>query len=71
MRGAVAAMFVGSVVIYAIGLPWLAVSASLSVSDTLLYGLWPFVVGDAIKLLVAAGLLPLGWRLVARRDHDL
>ena len=71
MRGAVAAMLLGSVIIYAIGLPWLAVSASLGVSDTLLYGLWPFLVGDVIKLVVAAGLLPLGWRLVARRDHDL
>jgi biotin transport system substrate-specific component len=71
MRGAVAAMVLGSVAIYAIGLPWLAISASLSVSDTLLYGLWPFLVGDVIKLVVAAGLLPLGWRLIARRDHDL
>ena len=71
MRGAISAMFLGSVVIYAIGLPWLAMSAALSVSDTLLYGLWPFLVGDVIKLVVAAGLLPLGWRLVARRDHDL
>lgn len=70
LRGSVAAMFVGSCAIYAVGLPWLAVAAGLSVSDTLLYGLYPFVPGDIVKLLLAAGLLPVGWRLVARRDHD-
>ena len=50
---------------------WLSIAASLSVSDTLLYGLWPFLPGEAVKLIIAAGLLPIGWRLVARRDHDL
>jgi biotin transport system substrate-specific component len=30
-------------------------------------GLAPFVVGDAIKLLAAAGLLPLAWRVVRNR----
>jgi biotin transport system substrate-specific component len=71
LRGSVAAMFIGSVVIYAIGLPWLSIAAGLSVADTLLYGLYPFIPGDIVKLLLAAGLLPAGWRLVARRDHDL
>jgi biotin transport system substrate-specific component len=70
-RGSIAAMLIGSVVIYAIGLPWLSIAAHLSVSDTLLYGLYPFIPGDVLKLLLAAGLLPVGWRLVARRDHDL
>jgi len=31
----------------------------------------PFVVGDGLKLLVAAGLLPVGWWLVRRRSTDL
>lgn len=71
LRGSVAAMLIGSIVIYAVGLPWLAIAANLSVADTLLYGLYPFIPGDILKLLLAAGLLPVGWRLVARRDHDL
>jgi biotin transport system substrate-specific component len=71
LRGSIAAMLIGSVAIYAVGLPWLAIAADLSVSDTLLYGLYPFIPGDVLKLLLAAGLLPVGWRLVARRDHDL
>jgi biotin transport system substrate-specific component len=71
LRGSVAAMVIGLVVIFAIGVTWLAIAASLSVQDALLYGLWPFLPGEVVKLIVAAGLLPIGWRLVARRDHDL
>ena len=71
LRGSVAAMAIGNVVIFAIGVTWLAIAASLSVPDALLYGLWPFLPGEVVKLIVAAGLLPIGWRLVARRDHDL
>lgn len=69
--GSVAAMFLGNVVIYLVGIPWLMLAASLSVSDGLKYGLWPFVVGDLVKLAVAAGLLPIGWWLVKRRSSDL
>jgi biotin transport system substrate-specific component len=71
LRGSVAAMVLGSVIIYAVGVTWLAVAADLSVADALQYGLYPFLPGDILKLTVAAGLLPVGWRLVARRDHDL
>jgi biotin transport system substrate-specific component len=70
-RGSVAAMLLGSIVIYAFGVPWLAVAADLSISQALTFGLYPFLPGDILKLLLAAGLLPLGWRLVSRRDHDL
>jgi biotin transport system substrate-specific component len=71
LRGSIAAMIIGNVVIFTMGVTWLALAASLSVSDALLYGLWPFLPGEVVKLIVAAGLLPIGWRLVARRDHDL
>ena len=71
LRGALAAMFVGSVVIYLIGLPWLAIAVPLNLENTLRFGLWPFIPGDIIKMVVAAGLLPVGWRLVSRRPHDL
>jgi biotin transport system substrate-specific component len=69
--GSVAAMFLGNVVIYLVGIPWLMLAASLSLGDGLKYGLWPFVVGDLIKLAVAAGLLPIGWWLVKQRSSDL
>lgn len=69
--GSVAAMALGSIVIYAIGVTWLAIAANLSLDLALQYGLYPFLPGDILKLLVAAGLLPVGWRLVSRRKHDL
>jgi biotin transport system substrate-specific component len=71
LRGSIAAMVAGSVVVYLVGVPWLAVAADLSLSDALRFGLYPFLPGDIVKLVVAAGLLPVGWRLVERRDHDL
>ncbi len=80
LRGSIAAMLIGSVGIYLVGLLWLAAAhpwpASVdaayggSFGSTLQFGLWPFVPGDIVKLLVAAGLLPVGWRLVARRPDD-
>ncbi len=64
---AAAAMVAGNVVIYAFGLAWLARFAP-DVTTTLAWGLWPFVPGDVVKIVVAAGLLPLAWRLLGRRD---
>jgi biotin transport system substrate-specific component len=33
-------------------------------------GLWPFVIGDALKIALAAGLLPLAWRLAGRASPE-
>jgi len=33
-------------------------------------GFWPFLFGDAVKLAVAAGLLPVGWWVVNRRSSE-
>jgi len=63
---AVAAMLTGNVVIYAAGLPWLAVDQTLGFEGTLEAGLYPFVVGDLLKLYLAGALLPGAWRLVER-----
>lgn len=69
--GSLAAMALGNVVIYLIGVPWLMYSLDVGLNDGLRYGFWPFVVGDVLKLAVAAGLLPVGWWLVRRRSTDL
>ena len=68
--GSLAMMIVGSVIIYAIGLPWLAAVGGFSVADTIAYGLTPFIVWDAAKLAVAAGIFPAGWWMVGRRPDD-
>jgi biotin transport system substrate-specific component len=75
LRGSVAAMLIGSLVIYAVGVPWLALALGLrGLEDPLgiavVNGLYPFIPGDVIKLIAAAGLLPIGWRIVERQPHD-
>jgi biotin transport system substrate-specific component len=70
LRGSLVAMLLGTAIIYIFGVAWLASAADLALGDALTFGLWPFVPGDILKLLVAAGLLPLGWRLVRRRSAD-
>jgi biotin transport system substrate-specific component len=70
-------MLLGSVVIYLAGIPWLMASPGFeaflvhppSLQETLEAGLYPFVIGDVLKLLLAAGLLPSAWRLL-RRERD-
>lgn len=71
LRGALAAMLAANAVVYLFGLPWLALAADLSAGQTLQAGLIPFLPGDLLKLVVAAGLLPVGWWAVRRRAHDL
>jgi biotin transport system substrate-specific component len=60
-------MFLGEVVLYAVAIPWLMQALDVSLPKALELGLSPFVVGDTIKLLAAAGLLPLAWRVVRNR----
>jgi biotin transport system substrate-specific component len=62
---AVLVMLVGEIVIYAVGLPWLA--RFVPVSKVLDAGFWPFVIGDLYKLALAALALPTAWRFVGRR----
>lgn len=55
----IAAMLAGEVAIYACGLLWLA--RFVGWGQVLAQGLAPFVVGDILKLLAAALLLPAAW----------
>lgn len=64
---AVAAMLVGEAAVYAVGLPWLMGAIGVGLGRALSLGFTPFVVGDLLKLAIAAGLLPGAWRLVGRR----
>jgi biotin transport system substrate-specific component len=68
--GAIGAMILGEVVIYAIGVPWLAIAAHYSPETAVQQGFLPFVIGDAIKLAIAAGIFPFAWWLVGRRAGD-
>jgi biotin transport system substrate-specific component len=71
VRSSIGVMLLGSVMIYLVGIPWLHASPTFagllghapSVEETLQAGLYPFIVGDILKLLLGAGLLPTAWRL--------
>jgi len=58
---AIVTFVAGSVVVFAVGLPWLAVVLHTDLPTTLQYGLYPFIIGGIIKAAIAAGLLPLAW----------
>ena len=60
------AFVVGQVVIFAIGVPWLAVSANMSMSEAIDKGFTPFILGGLIKSALAGALLPGAWKLVRR-----
>ena len=68
--GALGAMLVGSVVIYAIALPWLKIVTGWTWDKTIETGLLPFVVGDTFKAILAAVLFPVAWWVVGRRPDD-
>jgi len=59
------AMLIGNAMIYVPGLLWLNGFAE-SWSQTLAWGITPFLIGDAIKLGLAALLLPAVWKLVGK-----
>ncbi len=71
LGGSIGAMVLGNAVIYVVGVPWLAAAAHQGIGWALDNGLWPFLVGDILKLVIAAALLPVGWWLVERRSSDL
>jgi biotin transport system substrate-specific component len=68
--GALGAMIVGNAVIYAIGVPWLMTVARLDLADGIAKGVTPFLVGDAVKLALAALAFPAAWWLVGRRPGE-
>jgi biotin transport system substrate-specific component len=65
--GAIGAMLLGNIVIYAVGAPWLAAATGRSLPDAISVGVAPFLVWDAVKILTAAAIFPAAWWLVGRR----
>ena len=65
--GVIGTMVAGNLVIYAIGVPYLAVAVGVSLPEAIALGVLPFLIGDALKILLAAGLLPAAWRLTGER----
>ena len=68
--GALGAMAIGNVLIYVIGVPWLMVVARLDPATAIAQGLTPFILGDALKLILAAAAFPVAWWVVGRRAGE-
>ena len=64
---AAGAMAVGSVVILLGGWAWLARFTTPSVAWNM--GVAPFLIGDVIKILLAAAVLPTGWAVLRKIKH--
>ena len=60
-----AAMLLGTVAIFVVGLAWLGLFTGTE--NLLAMGLYPFVPGAIAKIIVAAALVPQGWKLLGLR----
>ncbi|QXG75457.1 biotin transporter BioY [Modestobacter sp. L9-4] len=56
----------GQAVIFAVGVPWLAISTGMSAGQALAAGFTPFILGGLVKAVVGAGVLGGAWRLTRR-----
>ncbi|WP_040337013.1 biotin transporter BioY [Candidatus Blastococcus massiliensis] len=56
----------GQAVIFAVGVPWLAVAADMSAAQALDAGFYPFILGGLVKAAIAAGVLGAAWKFLRR-----
>jgi biotin transport system substrate-specific component len=61
-------MLIGTLIVYAIGVPVLAIVAELPAATAIEVGALVFLPSDLAKVALAALLLPLAWRLAGERD---
>jgi biotin transport system substrate-specific component len=59
-----AAMLIGTGIIFACGLAWL--STLIGLPQAFSAGLVPFLLGEAVKVALATAILPFAWRLLQR-----
>ena len=76
LGSAIGAMLLGEIVIFTCGVLWLAAALGVPVqapgrtfNDALEFGLYPFAVGDVLKVLLAAAALPAAWNLLGSRGE--
>ena len=71
LGSAIGAMVIGEIIIFGFGVVWLSQAIAVPIiaegaayNDALEFGLYPFVIGDILKVLIAAGVLPAAWKLL-------
>ena len=72
VAGVLGSFAIANAVIYLFGLPWLAftlgnLGAANDLASVAIAGLLPFIVGDVLKMIAAAALLPLAWKFLGKR----
>lgn len=60
-------MVAGEILLYSIGVSWLALSLHVGPGRAIALGFTPFLAGDAVKAALAATLLPGAWKLAGHR----
>lgn len=60
------AALLASAVVYVGGVPWLMGFLGVGLGEAMVLGVVPFLIGDTIKALAAAAILPTTWRLLNR-----
>jgi biotin transport system substrate-specific component len=71
VTGVIGSFTIANAIIYLFGLPWLAfVLGNLGMANDIAAvataGLVPFLVSDALKMILAAALLPLAWKFFGK-----
>jgi biotin transport system substrate-specific component len=64
---AVVAMAIGSVIVFLGGWAWYSVLTSTPPLAAFQIAVLPYLVGDVIKIALAAAVLPTGWALLKRK----
>jgi biotin transport system substrate-specific component len=59
-------MCIGNIAIYAIGATFLGIYLGVSAGQAINLGVQPFMLGDAVKIVLALGLVPAAWRLTGK-----
>ncbi|ROP26526.1 biotin transporter BioY [Pseudokineococcus lusitanus] len=56
----------GQLVVFAVGVPWLALTTGMDAAAAVAAGFTPFLLGGAVKAFVAAAVVPGIWRTLGR-----
>ena len=64
--GAALSFFAGTVTTFVFGMVWLAISLGANLQQTLEWGLYPFLIGGAVKAAVAAAVIPAIWKVAPK-----
>lgn len=54
LPGDIIAMIAGDLVVFAVGVPWLTMATAMTFHKALAVGMYPFIPGDAVKIIAAA-----------------